>query len=111
MTDEVWSNYSRRLARGFSMEVRDGWDSDDNWSRLTLGWTLLRRQRFDESEEQFERALALNRNDAGCMSWAALTHPTKLRLKRVHAGYLLEADRAFQPAACSAHRVAALALA
>ena len=47
-------------------------DSDDSWSRLTLGWTLLRRQRFDESEEQFERALALNRNDAGCMSWVAL---------------------------------------
>jgi adenylate cyclase len=47
-------------------------DSDDNWSHLTLAWTLLRRQRFDEGEEQFERALDLNRNDANCMSWAAL---------------------------------------
>ncbi|GMQ77115.1 MAG: adenylate/guanylate cyclase domain-containing protein [Gammaproteobacteria bacterium] len=47
-------------------------DSDDNWSRLVLGWTLLRQQRFDESEEQFEKALALNRNDAECVAWVAL---------------------------------------
>jgi TolB-like protein len=47
-------------------------DSNDNWSRLTLGWTLLRKQRFDESEEQFEKALALNPGDADCVAWAAL---------------------------------------
>ncbi len=47
-------------------------DGEDNWARLTLGWTLLRRQRFEESEEQFAKALAMNRNDANCMSWVAL---------------------------------------
>jgi TolB-like protein/Flp pilus assembly protein TadD len=46
-------------------------DGDDNWSRLTLGWTLLRQHRFDESEEQIEKALALNRNDADCVAWVA----------------------------------------
>jgi adenylate cyclase len=65
-SDDTYSETLKNAQRGLAL------DSDDNWSRLTLGWTLLRRQRFDESEEQFERALALNRNDAGCMSWAAL---------------------------------------
>ena len=60
--DETMATVQRALAL----------DSDDNWSRLTLAWTLLRRQRFEESGEQFERALALNRNDADCMSWVAL---------------------------------------
>lgn len=46
-------------------------DQNDNWARLTLGWTLLRLQRFDEAEEQLERALALNPNDADCMVWIA----------------------------------------
>jgi len=65
-TDDTYSETLKTVQRALAL------DSDDNWSRLTLGWTLLRRQRFDESEEQFERALALNRNDAGCMSWVAL---------------------------------------
>ena len=65
-TEDTYSETLATVQRALAL------DSDDNWSRLTLGWTLLRRQRFDESEEQFERALALNRNDAGCMSWVAL---------------------------------------
>ncbi len=65
-SDDTYSETLKNAHRGLAL------DSDDNWSRLTLGWTLLRRQRFDESEEQFEWALALNRNDAGCMSWVAL---------------------------------------
>ena len=65
-SDDTYSETLINAQRGLAL------DSDDNWCRLTLGWTLLRRQRFDESEEQFEWALALNRNDAGCMSWAAL---------------------------------------
>lgn len=65
-TDETYSETLKTAQRALSL------DSDDNWSRLTLGWTLVRKRRFEESEEQFERALALNRNDADCMSWVAL---------------------------------------
>jgi adenylate cyclase len=65
-TDDTYDETVATVQRALAL------DSDDNWSRLVLGWTLLRRQRFDESEEQFENALALNRNDADCMSWVAL---------------------------------------
>ena len=65
-TDDTYDETVATVQRALAL------DSDDNWSRLTLGWTLLRRQRFEESEEQFEKALALNRNDADCMSWVAL---------------------------------------
>ena len=65
-TDDTYSETLKSVQRALAL------DSDDNWSQLTLGWTLLRRLRFDESEEKFERALALNRNDADCMSWVAL---------------------------------------
>jgi adenylate cyclase len=65
-TNDTWDETFETVQRALAL------DSDDNWSRLTLGWTLLRRQRFDESEEQFEKALALNRNDADCISWIAL---------------------------------------
>ena len=65
-TDDTYGETVATVQRALAL------DSDDNWSRLTLGWTLLRRQRFEESEEQFEKALALNRNDADCMSWVAL---------------------------------------
>jgi adenylate cyclase len=65
-TKDTWKEVLETVQRALAL------DSNDNWSRLTLGWTLLRRQRFDESEEQFEKALALNRNDADCISWIAL---------------------------------------
>ena len=65
-TDDTYSETVATVQRALAL------DSNDNWSRLTLGWTLLRRQRFEESEEQFEKALDLNRNDADCMSWVAL---------------------------------------
>jgi adenylate cyclase len=60
-------------------------DNDDNWARLVLGWTHLRQQRFDESEEQFEKALVLNRGDADCVAWVAQAF--------VHLG---RADEAFE---------------
>ena len=47
-------------------------DSNDNRSRLTLGWTLLRKQRYDESEGELQKGLALNPGDADCVAWAAL---------------------------------------
>ena len=46
-------------------------DGGDNWAHVALGFNHLRHQRFDEAEEQFERALALNCNDADCICWAA----------------------------------------
>lgn len=46
-------------------------DSGDNWARLALAWAHLRGQEFDEAEEQFEKALVLNRNDADCICWVA----------------------------------------
>ena len=65
-TEDTYSETLATVQRALAL------DRDDNWSQLTLGWTLLRKLRFDESEEQFERALALNRNDANCMSWVAM---------------------------------------
>ena len=47
-------------------------DGSDNWARMALGFAHLRRQQFDEAEEQFEKALALNHNDADCISWTAM---------------------------------------
>ncbi len=64
--DDTWSETLKTVQRALVL------DSDNNWSHLALGWTLLRRQRFDEGEKQIEKALALNRNDADCMSWVAL---------------------------------------
>ncbi len=64
--DDTWSETLKTVQRALVL------DSDNNWSHLALGWTLLRRQRFDEGEEQIEKALALNRNDADCISWVAL---------------------------------------
>jgi adenylate cyclase len=46
-------------------------DSNDGFSRTTLGWALLRRGSFEEAEEQLEKALALNPNDADTVAWAA----------------------------------------
>jgi adenylate cyclase len=65
-TDDTWNETLETVQRALVL------DGDDNWSHLALGWTLLRRQRFDEGEEQLEKALALNRNDADCISWVAL---------------------------------------
>ena len=65
-TEDTYSETLATVQRALAL------DRDDNWSQLTLGWTLLRKLRFDESEEQSERALALNRNDANCMSWVAM---------------------------------------
>jgi adenylate cyclase len=42
-------------------------DNADNWARLALAWALVRWEQFDEAEVQFEKALALNRNDADCI--------------------------------------------
>jgi adenylate cyclase len=64
--DDTWSETLETVQRALAL------DRDNNWSHMALAWTLLRRQRFDEGEEQFEKALALNRNDADCMSWVAL---------------------------------------
>jgi adenylate cyclase len=64
-SEETWNETLKTVQQALAL------DSDDNWSHLTLAWTLLRKQRFDESEEQFEKALALNRNDANCISWLA----------------------------------------
>ena len=65
-SDDTWSETLKTVQRALAL------DSDDNWSHLVLAWTLLRKHRFDEGEEQLEKALALNRNDADCMSWVAL---------------------------------------
>jgi TolB-like protein/class 3 adenylate cyclase/Tfp pilus assembly protein PilF len=44
-------------------------DDTDNWTHLTLGWCLLWRRRYSEATRAFERALALNANDADAMAY------------------------------------------
>ena len=39
-------------------------DPDDHYARVVLGRVLLFRREFERAEQQFERALALNQNDA-----------------------------------------------
>ena len=65
-SEDTWNETLTTVQRALAL------DSNDNWAHLTLAWTLLRRHRFDEGEEQFEKTLALNRNDAQCISWLAL---------------------------------------
>ncbi|NIP46924.1 MAG: tetratricopeptide repeat protein, partial [Gammaproteobacteria bacterium] len=65
-SEDTWNETLKTVQRALAL------DSNDNWSHLTLAWTLLRKHRFDESEGQFEKTLALNRNDAHCISWLAL---------------------------------------
>jgi TolB-like protein/Flp pilus assembly protein TadD len=44
-------------------------DDTDNMSHIVLGWCLMWRRRYSEATRAFERALALNSNDADAMAY------------------------------------------
>lgn len=46
-------------------------DKNDAFACSTLGWSYIERTQWEEAEEQFERALLLNPNDADNRAWTA----------------------------------------
>lgn len=65
---QLWSRWDDNETRAYEHARRASeLDPDDHYARIVLGRILLYRREFELAEHQFERALALNHNDADAL--------------------------------------------
>ncbi len=71
---QLWERWDENERLAFAHAERaHALDADDHYTQMVLGRILLFRREFDRAERLFDRALALNSNDADCLVQIAMS--------------------------------------